>query len=302
MNLLWGIDLGGTKIEAVAYDYDRGKALERLRLPTEREKGADHIINQISKLINQLQNSVGLKPRRVGVGLPGVYDPESETMVRGNTECLAGYPIKKVLESRIGAEFFFANDANCFALAETHLGVVKELDRKPKVVFGIILGTGVGSGIVVDGHVLNGHHGIAGEWGHNILDETGDECFCGNKGCVEKFISGTALQKYYNSLTGGNISLKEIMTSESGIDEVSKQKTIERLLHYFGRAVAHIVNIIDPDVIIIGGGVGNIDLLYKEGPKEITKYIFSDKFTAKLLKPKLGDSAGVFGAAMLTLK
>ena len=191
-----------------------------------------------------------------------------------------------------------ANDANCFALAETKWGIVKKEMPDAKIVFGIIMGTGVGGGIVIDGNVLNGRHGIGGEWGHNFLDESGGMCYCGKVGCVETVLSGPGLQKYYTQLTGEHIKLQEIVAHYNRGEDAAI-KTINRLVHFFGKAVSVVTNIIDPDVIVVGGGVGNVEAIYQKGKQSLQEFIFNDTVDVKILKPLLGDSAGVFGAAAL---
>jgi predicted NBD/HSP70 family sugar kinase len=179
------------------------------------------------------------------------------------------------------------------------MGVVQDVCPDAEVVFGVILGTGVGGGIVANGKVLNGLHGIAGEWGHNFLDESGGQCYCGKAGCVEKIIAGPALENFYASLTGSKKKLKDIYNlALSGTDDAAQQ-TINRLTYFFGLGLSVVLNILDPDVVVIGGGVGNIDSLYSEGLQSLRKYLFNNKLETKVLKPKLGDSAGVFGAAFL---
>ena len=170
-----------------------------------------------------------------------------------------------------------------------------------KVVFGVIMGTGVGGGVVVDGKVINGLQGIGGEWGHNLLDESGGPCYCGKTGCVEQVLSGPALQRYYYQLTGVKKSLKEIYQAHLEGHDGHASKTMERLIRFFGVALSVVVNILDPDVIVIGGGVGNIDLIYTEGVASLGKYIFNNRLDTPVLRPKLGDSAGVFGAAFLSV-
>ncbi|KAA5541259.1 ROK family protein [Adhaeribacter rhizoryzae] len=301
MQLLWGIDLGGTKIEGVVLEPGPSyKVLSRLRVPTEADKGYSHILNQIAALLNMLATETGEQPAQIGIGTPGSLDPATQLLKNSNTTCLNKQPLKKDLEAKLGLPVIISNDANCFALAETLLGVVPEVAPAAEVVVGLILGTGVGSGIVVNNRVLQGRQGIAGEWGHNFLDESGGPCYCGRVGCVETVLSGPALQRYYASLSGEKLTLKEIVArSEAGTD-VYAQQTVARLIEFFGRGLAVLVNILDPDAIVIGGGVGNIPLLYTEGVASVKKYVFNLKPDILLLKPKLGDSAGVFGAAMLT--
>ena len=167
------------------------------------------------------------------------------------------------------------------------------------MVFGVIMGTGVGGGVVVEGKVINGLQGIGGEWGHNFLDESGGPCYCGKVGCVEKVLAGPGLEKYYTSISGKQKSLREIYDLyKAGTDPHAKQ-TMDRLTHFFGLALSVVVNILDPDVIVIGGGVGNIDVIYDEGVKSLDKFVFNNRLDTPVLKPKLGDSAGVFGAAFL---
>ena len=245
-----------------------------------------------------MQQQTGLTPHSIGFGTPGVLDPVLQTMKNCNSTALNGMPLKKDLENILGIPVVLANDANCFALAETHWGIVKEKFPDAAIVFGIIMGSGVGGGIVIDGKVWNGHHGIAGEWGHNHLDDSGGACYCGKTGCVETIISGPALQKFYAGLTGNNISLKEIVLRYRQNDEAAI-KTIQRLSHFFGKAVSVVINLLDPDVIVVGGGVGNIDTIYTEGLASLKKFIFNNRVDVPIVKPSLGDSAGVFGAAAL---
>jgi len=216
-----------------------------------------------------------------------------------NSTALNGKPLKKDLEEVLKIPVVLANDANCFALAETHWGIVKEKFPNAKVVFGIIMGSGVGGGIVFDGKVWNGCHGIAGEWGHNYLDDSGGACYCGKTGCVETIISGPSLQRFYAGITGNNISLKEIMNRYHQQNDEAAKQTIQRLCRFFGKSVSVVTNLLDPDVIVIGGGVGNIDAIYTDGIKSLKEFIFNNSVDVPIVKPSLGDSAGVFGAAAL---
>lgn len=299
--MLWGIDLGGTKIEGVVLSgKDQPEVLARLRLPTESKKGYDHVIEQIRKLIAQLKEATGREPQQIGMGTPGAIDPPTGFLKNSNSTVLNGKPFHKDLEERLGYTFVLANDANCFAVAETRMGVVPDHLQNPAMCFGVIMGTGVGGGLVLNGKVHNGLQGIGGEWGHSFLDRSGGPCYCGQTGCVETIISGPALQRYYHQISGKEGSLKEIIQRHrEGIDDHAS-KTIDRLLHFFGKGIANLINILDPDAIIIGGGVGNIDELYVEGVDRIKSFVFNPRLDTKILKPKLGDSAGVFGAAFLT--
>ncbi len=297
---VWGIDLGGTKIEGIVLASPHStESLCRLRIPTEAEKGYHHIIQQIKKLVGMMSDEISLLPEKIGIGTPGALDPQLNAMKNSNTTSLNGKPFKDDLIATLGFPVVLANDANCFALAEAKLGAAAEIVPRAESVFGVIMGTGVGGGVVVNGKLLTGRHAISGEWGHNFLHESGGDCYCGLKGCVETVISGTGLQNFYLQQSGNSKSLKEIYALyRLGADPMAIA-TIERLLSYFGKALAYIINILDPDAIILGGGVGNIDELYSEGVREVEKYIFNRKLETLILKPKLGDSAGVFGAAML---
>ncbi len=296
----WGIDLGGTKAEGVIIGTNGLKEIIfRDRVSTGADQGYEHVLNQLATLVNMMSKQAGTRADRLGIGTPGTLDPFLGTMKGSNSECLNGMPLKKDLETLLKMEVTIANDANCFALAETHLGVVKENFPKAEVVFGVIMGTGVGGGLVVNGKVINGLHGIGGEWGHNFLDESGGPCYCGKCGCVEKVLAGPSLEKFYYSVSGEKKKLKEIHEAyKKGNDPVATQ-TMERLIHFFGKAISVLINIIDPDVIVIGGGVGNIDELYKQGIESVSKFIFNHRLDTPIVKPLLGDSAGVFGAAYL---
>ncbi len=299
INMLWGIDLGGTKIEgAVISLKEEVKVHKRIRIPTMSEKGYDHILNQIKALVDILEADTSIKPLKIGIGTPGSIDPSRKVMKNCNTTCLNGRPLLQDLESLLEIPVSIANDANCFAMAEASLGAGKVVAPNAETVFGVIMGTGVGGGIIVNGKILQGRHGLGGEWGHNYLDDSGGKCYCGKIGCVETIISGPALESYYKSITGISKSLSEISKLQITGDEAA-EKTIARLIHFFGKAMATVINIIDPELIIIGGGVGNVDSLYTRGAEEVNKYIFNPSLETKFLRPKLGDSAGVFGAALL---
>lgn len=299
---LWGIDMGGTKMEgAVLQSAENPKVLFRTRVPSEADKGYEHILGQMEKLIDEMIEAAGYKPSIIGIGTPGVHDPKLGTMKNCNTVAMNGKPMKADLEKKLGLKIEMANDADCFALAEARLGVVKERFPDARVVFGVIMGTGVGGGIVVDGKPIIGLQGIAGEWGHNFLDESGGPCYCGKTGCVEKIISGPALENYYFKETGNKKSLKDIVAlAESKVDPTA-QRTMIRLVEFFGLGLSVIINILDPDVIVIGGGVGNIDVLYDRGVDSVKKYVFNHRLDTPIVKPSLGDSAGVFGAAYLVV-
>ncbi len=247
-------------------------------------------------------DKMGYKPATIGIATPGTLDPGLGLMKNSNSTSLNGQPLKADLEKMLGIKFKMANDANCFALAEANMGIAHEKFPNAKVVFGVIMGTGVGGGVVVDGKVINGLQGIGGEWGHNFLDEWGGPCYCGKTGCVEKVLAGPALERFYFERSGQMKNLKEIYDLYKTETDIYAKETMERMIHFFGLALSVVVNILDPDAIVIGGGVGNIDLIYTEGVKSLQKYIFnSRRLDTPILRPKLGDSAGVYGAAFLSL-
>lgn len=297
--LLWGIDLGGTKIEGVVLpSLNDPTPVHRSRVSTEKEHGYEHILHQIKKLIQHIEKETGKHPDRIGIGTPGVLDPVLLTIKNSNTTALNGMPLQKDLETLLGIPVALANDANCFALAETHWGAVKKSFPDATMVFGIIMGTGVGGGIIHEGKVWAGKQGIAGEWGHNFLDDSGGSCYCGKTGCVETILSGPSLQRYYKSLTGMELTLRDIVCAAEKNDPAALA-TLERMNHYFGKAVSSVINLLDPDVIVIGGGVGNIDSLYRDGFQALKPWVFNNRVDTALARPVLGDSAGVFGAAAL---
>ncbi len=290
----WGIDLGGTKIEgAVLSSTETPSPLCRIRIPTEADKGYRHIVERIVELVRAMSVETATAPTRIGVGTPGVLDPQNSTMKNSNTTCLIDQPLQRDLETALAIPVELANDANCFALAEARLGAGRGADTA----FGVILGTGVGGGVVVGQKALYGCQGIAGEWGHNLLDAEGPECYCGRRGCVETILAGPFLEHYYAERTDVRRPLAEIATRVG--QDLHADATMHRLTSYFGRAIASVINILDPDVVILGGGISNIGLLYEEGAREMARHVFNNRLETRIVKNELGDSAGVFGAAML---
>lgn len=283
-----GIDLGGTKTEGILLD-ESLKVIERKRIPTIQDY--KKIIETITILVNDLKLKSDGRVT-VGVCMPGVISKKTGLIKNSNTQCLIGMPLKKDLEKTIGQKILMENDANCFAMAEARLGAAQNYD----VVFGVIMGTGVGGGIVINGKIHNGRSNIAGEWGHHIIRPQGNRCYCGKQGCVETYVSGPALEKRWKDLTGKNESLPEIIQNFSGNKAEEWKK---EFLENFAIGLANVVNILDPDVVVLGGGVSNIPFLYDEGKNLIYKNVFNDLTDTPILKNKLGDSAGVFGASLL---
>ena len=289
-----GIDLGGTKIEGILLN-THGEEISRKRIPTLREEGYDSILERMVSLIESMKTTSDLDVS-IGVCTPGAISPATGVMKNSNTQCLIGKPLKDDLEYRLDQKVSLENDANCFALAETVLGAGKGNN----VVFGVIMGTGVGGGIILNGKIHRGRHFIAGEWGHHVIVENGRECYCSNRGCVEAYISGTALEKRWMELTGEKKRMENIIplfNNDKYRDILLKWKI--EFLNHFGQALANIVNILDPDIIVLGGGLSNIDFLYEVGKQAVYDHVFSDVIDTSIIKNKLGDSAGVFGAALL---
>jgi fructokinase len=288
-----GIDLGGTKIEGIVLDAQGGEIF-RKRISTGQEAGYHHILERLQSLYGELAAHIGGAPHTCGIGTPGVISPRTGLLKNSNTVCLIGQPVKADLEKRLGRRIEMQNDANCFALAEALLGA----GRGKRLVFGAIMGTGCGGGIVHNGKVHTGPQGIAGEWGHMSIDPNGPACYCGQRGCVETFISGGGLEARYAGQFGGKKPFKDIVTD---YDAGTPQAVAFMKIFFcnFGRAVANLIDVLDPDVVVLGGGVSNFDALYIDGVAEVAKFIFSDSLETPIVKHQLGDSAGVIGAALI---
>jgi len=285
-----GIDLGGTKIEAVIIN-DAFQVVDRKRVPTNREEGYDAILGRIVKLANELIE-VGNVNGPIGICTPGAIDFQTGTLKNSNTVCLIDKPLKSDLESALSLPILMENDANCFALAEAILGAAKDY----RLVFGVVLGTGCGGGVVINKNIHRGPNHIGGEWGHHVLFPNGRDCYCGNKGCTESYISGTALEKEWEALTGEFKRVTDIIDEKAYL---AHPEWKENFINNFGAALANVIDILDPDAVVLGGGLSKIKMLYTEGKDSISKATFSKTVVTPLLKNKLGDSAGVFGAAML---
>jgi len=283
-----GVDLGGTKTEVIVLD-ENLDILERKRVPTP-QNNYDEIINTISTLV--LDVSENISDFTLGICCPGAISKQTGLIKNSNTQCLIGKSLKKDLENKLQKKISIENDANCFALSESKMGTGIGFD----LVFGVILGTGVGGGIVINNTLHSGRTNIAGEWGHHTLHQNGNSCYCGKFGCVETYISGPSLEKRWNQLTGLTQSMPEIIDD---FDYAIGTSWKNEFLENFGSGLANVIDILDPDVIILGGGLSNIDFLYTEGKESIYSKVFSDIVETPILKNKLGDSSGVFGAALL---
>ena len=280
-----GIDLGGTKIEALALD-EAGREVFRKRTLTPRGDYAATLAT-VAALVKEIGAG------SVGVGIPGALSRTTGLVKNANSTWLIGKPLKQDLERALGREVRLENDANCFALSEA----VDGAGANAPVVFGVILGTGVGAGIVVERRVLVGRNAIAGEWGHNPLPlPTANDlplpvCYCGRSGCIETYLSGPALERDHESLTGQQLAAREIAALHS--------PALERYIERLARSLAGVINILDPDVIVLGGGMSNVERLYSDVPRRWTRQVFSDQVATRLVRNKHGDSSGVRGAAWL---
>lgn len=287
-----GIDLGGTKIEGVVIDSDNRPIL-RQRVATERERGYDHILSRVAELTAVLRREAP-ECDRIGIGTPGSISRRDGTLKNSNTTCLNGRRLADDLWARLGVDLVMENDANCFALAEAVAGA----GAGEALVFGVILGTGVGGGIVHRGELLRGPQSLAGEWGHHCIDPQGPVCYCGHRGCVESFISGPAVVAQYAAAGGSAQEMQDVVAAYRA-KEPAAVMVFERFLERFGRALANIVDILDPDVIVLGGGLSNIEELYDRGRDRVASYVFNDELRTPIRPNMLGDSAGVIGAALL---
>ena len=292
-----GIDLGGTKIEIIALD-SSGSELVRQRVATP-VNDYQQVLKTIVDLIDFAEQKTG-QQGSIGIGTPGAISPATGLLRNSNSVCLNGQPVKQDIEKILGREIRIANDANCFALSEATDGAA----QGAATVFAVIVGTGTGAGIVINGKLLTGPNAIAGEWGHNPLpwpvnDELpGPDCYCGKQGCIETFLSGPGLSEDYQKLTGQGVTAKEIVSrAEQG--EENAEIILVAYEDRMARSLAHVINILDPDVIVLGGGMSNVLRLYKNVPAQWGQYVFSDKVFTKLVLPEYGDSSGVRGAAWL---
>jgi fructokinase len=292
-----GVDLGGTKIEIIALGVD-GRELLRRRLETPKEDYGG-ILETVARLVCAAEAELGDRCS-VGVGTPGSISRATGLLRGSNSVCLNGKPIKADLEALLGREVRITNDANCFALSEATDGAAAGAE----IVFGVILGTGVGGGVVVRGHVLTGPNAIAGEWGHNPLpwpkddERPGYPCFAGHSGCIETFLSGPGIERDHLRASGEALTSHDI-SARAAIGDAACEATMQRYEERLARALAHVINILDPDVIVLGGGLSNVQRLYASVPRLWLPWVFSDRVDTRLVRHKYGDSSGVRGAAWL---
>jgi fructokinase len=289
-----GIDLGGTKIESILLAPDK-KEVFRKRVATPGGNNYDQILTSVHGLIqNTVQKVSAGRAFSIGMGIPGAINKLTGLVHNANTTCLIGKPFKDDLERLVGCKIIMENDANCFTLIESLFGA----GRGYGTVFGVIMGTGCGGGICVDQKIRSGFNGIAGEWGHFSIDPGGRVCYCGNRGCVETKISGSGVENTFFERFGKRKKMADIVTGYREGDGQCKSVFLQ-FLDDFGRALGGLISVLDPDIVVIGGGLSNIDEIYTRGVKRVAKYAFHEKINTPILKNRLGDSSGVIGAALL---
>ena len=292
-----GIDLGGTKIEGIAIDAGGG---ERLRRRIAAPRGDyQRTLDAVVGLVRDIEREIGERAT-IGVGIPGTISPSTGLVRNANSTWLIGEPLADDLPRLLDRPVRFANDANCFALSEASDGAAAGAD----VVFGVIVGTGCGGGVVVRGAVLAGANGVAGEWGHNPMpapregEWPGPPCYCGRRGCIEQFLSGPALSRDYRDAGGAAVTAAEV-AARAAAGEAAADAALSRYEERMARALGSVINLLDPDVIVLGGGLSNIERLYARVPQEWAPYVFSDRIETRLVRARHGDSSGVRGAAWL---
>ena len=289
-----GIDLGGTKIEALLLAPDE-TVLQRWRLPSPAADGYDAVLMTLHRVITETAVLVPDGSQyTVGIGIPGSLNPATGLVQNANSTCLIGHPLKLDLERLLTRPVGIRNDADCFALAECRLGAGQGYG----MVFGVIMGTGCGGGLCINGEVREGPHRIAGEWGHFSVDPVGALCYCGNRGCVETKISGSGVERAFAERYGHNLTMERIVAGARH-GERECREAFDRFLDDFGRCLGGLISILDPDAVVLGGGLSGIDELYTIGVARVRHYAFRDDLRTPILKNRLGDSAGVFGAAWI---
>ena len=287
-----GIDLGGTKTEGVVLS-DNNRIVHRLRLPTPQKQGYQAIIDNIISIVTQLEQSVA-QQCTVGIGTPGSIDKNTGLLKYSNTVCLNDQPLLADLERSLNRRIRIENDANCFALSEAIDGAGKAYNS----VFGVIMGTGVGGGIVINDKILTGPNGMTGEWGHNVLNNDGNLCYCGQRGCVETYLSGPGLLEQFKSNSDCKIETVEQLHELAKSGDSIAIKTVSQFHDHFAQAISYIIKIVDPEVIVLGGGLSNLEEIYTTALKRVNSY-FSKPININIVKNVHGDSSGVRGAAFL---
>jgi fructokinase len=288
----FGIDLGGTKSEGVVLDLQDREVFKE-RIATD-QSSYEAVLGGVERLYGRMRGIVGEAPHTLGIGTPGSLSRRTGLLRNSNTVCLNGMPVPRDLRARLGRHFVLENDANCFALAEARHGAA----QGHRVVFGVILGTGCGGGIVIDGVLHPGLQSIAGEWGHMTIDPAGPHCYCGARGCVETFISGSGLEARFAQAFNEQRSAQEIVAGFRAGDERCV-RIMDEFFVRFGQGMANVIAVLDPDIVVLGGGLSNVEELYGRGGEEVARRVFSDSLETPIVRNWLGDSAGVTGAALV---
>jgi fructokinase len=286
-----GIDLGGTKTEGIILDNDLNEIF-RKRIPTKHDY--IELIDSLNDLYREMSSKVEDKPHTFGIGTPGSTTKKTGLMKNSNIIEMNGKPFMEDLETKLGRKITRQNDSNCFAIAEANLGA----GRGKKRVFGAIMGTGIGGGYVVEGKLISGLQSIAGEWGHSIIGSVGPKCYCGKIGCIETFISGSGVENKYFEMFQERLTMNEIV-KRYRLGEGQAKLIMSDFFVHFGKSFSNLITILDPDIIILGGGLSNIDELYTIGVNRVKDFVFNDDLVTPIVRNKCGDSAGVLGAALL---
>lgn len=297
---LWGCDVGNDFIHGVILkSAQEPEVLCSRQLPTESHLGYSHVLDRVKELVQQLGAEVGYLPTRLGLATPGTLVARTGLLKNTNISCLENQPLAADLAARLGVETTIGNDANCLALAETRLGVVAERFPDAKIVFGILMDRGIGGGLIVNGQIVRGNNGITGEWGHIFLNPAEPHpCFCGKRGCIESILSVPALERFYAEICGTSRPLPDIVRRADNGDQAARA-TLQRLTNFFGHALSILVNVLDPDVIVIGGLTSAIKRLYTDGPHVIASYVIDHHFETPVVPSQLGELAIALGAAQL---
>lgn len=296
----WGISLEGNHIRGIVIqDVNSPKILCEMSIPIEQEKGYYHILGQVHNLVEVLSSEVGVKPTEIGVASPGNIDPITKTLKGSYIHELNSKPLRTDLETYLGFNVKLSNLGKCFSLAETRFGTVVEVLPNAKCVFGILLNENVEAGVIFNGRIYKGRQAIAGSFAHNFLNESGGDCTCGKVGCVNTFISSRALELFYFDLCGKRRYFDEIAQRANDQNDIAAAKTIDHLVYHFAQSISPIINILDPDCIVVGGQAGMVEALHKKSTQILKRFVHNSRIDTLIFKPKLESLSTVHGAALL---
>jgi len=296
----WGINIGSTQVEAVLLDgLSRARPFRKMRVPLDPEQGYYYVLGQVHKLVEVLSADVGMRPDRIGVSTWGQLDPETKTLKNSGSQALDGKPLLSDLETYLGVPVRIENAANCLTLAETRFGVVTQIAPDARCILGLLIEDRVDGGIVLNGRIFSGRQGIAGSWGHNYLDAGGGTCDCGRHGCTQTVLSDQALEEFYATQGGRMAGVHDIMAcAEDGQDDAASE-TLERYVYNLAKALGPVINILDPEVVVLGGTLSAMDAVYEQGPELLRRFVHNSRVDTKLVRPQLGHAASAYGAALL---